>query len=58
MWTVVYISQNGKDIERLKQALSKEEILYMVRSGDDYFEILVPSKEIGLAHNVIIDTEM
>ncbi len=58
MWTVIYMSKDENDVSLLKQMLSDNDIIAMVRESDGYFEVLVPSQEVSPAHNIIIDTEI
>ena len=57
MWTVVYMSKNAEDISRLRGELRNSAVITAVRERDGFFEILVPSKEVALAHKTIIDME-
>lgn len=64
MWTVIYMTHDKNDIERLKACLEKEGILTMTRpintgdaegpSGEGY-ELLVPDSEVSQAHEIIIE---
>lgn len=63
MWTVVYIAQNRVIAEQLKQALSNEGLLVMLRPlgvpqlGDaGSVEILVPESEVEEAHEILTGT--
>ena len=58
MWTVVYMSKNEGEVARLKGILKKSAVISMMRKRDDFFEILVPSAEVSLAHRSIIDVEI
>lgn len=58
MWTIVYMAKNHGEVELLKKGLKDNNIISMVRKHDDYYEVLVPSLEVGSAHSVIIETEM
>ena len=42
----------------LKEKLDSAGIMTMMRSGDEFIEILVPSCEVDQAHNIIIDAEL
>lgn len=61
MWTVVYIAQNRPIAEMLKDMLTKEGLLIMLRSvgvapifGDSgAVEILVPDGETEEAHEIL-----
>lgn len=58
MWTVVYMSKNDEDIRALRSALREAGVISAVRKKDDFFELLVPSCEVSLAHKAIIDIEI
>ena len=58
MWTVVYMSKDAEDIERLRQALKNIKVISFVKKSADYFTLLVPSREVSLAHKTIIDMEI
>lgn len=58
MWTVIYMAKDENYVSLLKAVLGDNKVMAMVRHVDDYFEILVPSQEVALAHNIIIDTEI
>ena len=58
MWTVVYMSKNADEVTRLRNSLRDNAIISMLRKRDDFFEILVPSMEVSLAHKLIIDEEI
>ena len=58
MWTVVYMSKNADDIARLRIALRGIAVISAVRKRDEFFELLVPSMEVSLAHKTIIDMEI
>ena len=60
MWTVVYIAPNRSTAEMLKEVLTTEGLLVMLRSagvphlGDSgAVEILVPESEIEEAHEIL-----
>ncbi|MCL4426026.1 MAG: DUF2007 domain-containing protein [Firmicutes bacterium] len=60
MWAVVYIASNRMEAEMLKDFLSKEGLLVMLRplgvphQGDAAnFEILVPEGEVAEAHEIL-----
>lgn len=60
MWTVVYIAPNRSMAEMLKNYLSGEGVLVMLRSADvphlgdaGSVEILVPESEVEEAHEVL-----
>lgn len=59
MWTVVYMAKNIELAERLKAALSENDIMVMVRpiskEQTTGFEILVPGAEVEQALGIIID---
>ena len=63
MWTVVYISPNRPMAEMLKEVLTNEGLLVMLRSagvphlGDSgSVEILVPESEVEEAHEILTAT--
>ena len=58
MWTVVYMSKNEEDVICLRNSLRENGVISAVRKREDFFEILVPSREISLAHKAIIDMEL
>lgn len=58
MWTVVYMSKDAEDIDTLRQALKNIRVISFVKKSDEYFTLLVPSKEVSLAHKTIIDMEI
>ena len=58
MWTVIYMTKDEIDISLIKNKLKENDIMSMIRKRDEYFEVLVPEGEVGIAHNVIIETEI
>lgn len=52
------MAKDENDVSLLKVQLEDQGIMTMVRKSEDYIEILVPSSEVDLAHNIIIDTEL
>ena len=58
MWTVIYMAKDENDVSLLKEKLGEGGIMTMVKRVEDYIEILVPSREVDQAHNIIIDTEL
>lgn len=58
MWTVVYMSKDERDIASLRSALRGSAVISSVRKREDFFELLVPSCEVSLAHKAIIDMEI
>lgn len=52
------MAKDENDVSLLKVQLDEQGIMTMVRKVEDYIEILVPSREVDLAHNIIIDTEL
>ena len=58
MWTVVYMSKREDEVARLKNILRGKSVISMVRKRGDFFELLVPSMEVSLAHKSIIDAEI
>ena len=52
------MAKDENDVSLLKVQLDEQGIMNMVRRVDEYIEILVPSREIDQAHNIIIDTEL
>ncbi len=60
MWTVVYIAQNKTDAEMIKEILSAEGLLVMLRpagipqfGAGETFEVLVPESEAESAHEIL-----
>ena len=58
MWTVVYMAKDENNVDLLKKNFGANNIMAMIRKRDEYFEILVPSMEVPMAHGIIIDTEI
>ncbi|MBQ6907782.1 MAG: hypothetical protein IJR79_01255 [Clostridia bacterium] len=58
MWTVVYMSKDEGDILALRQALKNIKVISFVKKSDEFFTLLVPSREVSLAHKIIIDMEI
>lgn len=58
MWTIVYMVKNEATAYSVKEKLKADKIMVMLRKVDDFFEVLVPSAELSLAHKIIIDSEM
>ena len=58
MWTVVYMSKSADDIARLRNAFREIAVISAARKREDFFELLVPSCEVSLAHKTIIDMEI
>lgn len=65
MWTVVYIAPNRINAEMIKEILSAEGLLVMLRSagipqfGDGgAVEVLVPESEAESAHEILNDADM
>lgn len=58
MWTVVYMSKDEGDILALRQALKNIKVISFVKKSDEFFALLVPSREVSLAHKIIIDMEI
>lgn len=61
MWTSVYMSQNIETARNIRHKLEEVKIPVMLRSikvedraGEDCFELLVPSSELGDALDIII----
>lgn len=61
MWTSVYMSQSFDTAKDMRQKMEECKILVMLRSikmedraGEDCYELLVPSSELGEALNIII----
>ena len=61
MWTSVYMSQNLDTARQMRQKIEKFNILVMQRlikmvegTGEDCFELLVPSSEVSEALDIII----
>ena len=58
MWTVIYIAQNGKSAERIKERLTNEGFLVKMRATNlakQQFEILVPESELDEVQEVLKD---
>jgi len=60
VWTVVYIAQNRTNAEMIKEILSAEGLLVMLRpagipqfGAGDAFEVLVPESEAESAHEIL-----
>lgn len=58
MWTVVYMSKDERDIASLRSDLRGNAVISSVRKREDFFELLVPSCEVSIAHKAIIDMEI
>ena len=58
MWTVIYMAKIEEDVNLLKARLKENNIMARVKKVDDFFEVMVPSSEVGEAHTIIIDTEI
>ena len=58
MWTAVYMSKDASDIENLRLALKEINVISFVKKSDEFFTLLVPSREVSLAHKTIIDMEI
>lgn len=58
MWTAVYMSKDADDILALRQALKSISVISFVKKSDDFFTLLVPAREVALAHKTIIDMEI
>ena len=61
MWTSVYMSQNLETARVVRQKIEEDNILVMLRlikvengTGEDCFELLVPSAELSEALDIII----
>ena len=52
------MAKSHGDVALLKKGLKDNDIISIVRKHDDFYEVLVPSLEVGSAHNVIIETEI
>ena len=52
------MAKDENDVSLLKEKLGEGGIMTMVKRVEDYIEILVPSREVDQAHNIIIDTEL
>ena len=62
MWTTVYMTQNLDTARAMREKIEESRIIAVLRSirpmdsaGDDCFEILVPSAELGEALDIIIN---
>lgn len=58
MWTVIYMAKDEELILSLKEKLVAGKVMTMLRTRDEFFEILVPSAEVDRAHGIIIETEL
>lgn len=58
MWTAVYMSKDADDIFALRKALKGIRVISFVKKSDDFFTLLVPAREVSLAHKTIIDMEI
>jgi hypothetical protein len=52
------MSKDAEDIENLRDVLRGNAVISSVRKKEDFFELLVPSCEVSLAHKAIIDMEL
>lgn len=62
MWTAVYMTQSIDTARAMREKIEESKIIAVLRSirtedsaGDDCFEILVPSAELGEALDIIIN---
>lgn len=64
MWVTVYISQKSEDAEKIKACLESSDIAVKFKrsegedNGESCYEILVPSREVAEAHELILDAEL
>ncbi len=58
MWTVIYMTKDESGISLIKNKLKDSDIMTMIRRREEYFEVLVPSEEVSIAHNIIIEAEI
>lgn len=58
MWTIIYMTKDENHISLIKNKLKENEVITMVRKKEEYYEVLVPSAEVGIAHNIIIEAEI
>ena len=58
MWTVVYMSKDADNIAHLRDALRENAVISAMRKREEFFELLVPSREVSVAHKAIIDMEI
>ena len=58
MWTVIYMTKDESGMSLLKNKLKDSDVMTMIRRREEYFEVLVPSAEVSIAHNIIIETEI
>ena len=58
MWTVIYMAKDEAGVLLLKEKLKAQGVMTMMRSSEEFIEILVPSCEVDQAHNIIIDAEL
>ena len=64
MWTTVYISQKPEEAQNIRLRLEdagicvKSKRTINAESGESCYELLVPSRELQEAHNLIIDAEL
>lgn len=59
MWTVIYVTHQEEDVQRVQNKLNMEGFLVKLKKigkmDDAMFELLVPESEADEAHNVISD---
>lgn len=64
MWTVVYMTQDGKNANKVAELLAENNLIYKVRpvgnsdETDSCYEVLVPETEINEAHSIIIENNL
>ena len=58
MWTSIYITKNKDDLDTLHRLLRDSGIISCTKKGEEYFELYVPSAEMGAAQDIILDTEI
>lgn len=52
------MAKDEEGVSSLKGRLDASGIMTMVKRGQEFIEILVPSREVDQAHNIIIDAEL
>ncbi len=64
MWTVIYITQDKAELDKLRAAFEKYEIIIRIRevnkndSDSSVYEILVPDSEISQAHEILLSVQL
>lgn len=52
------MTKDENNVNILEKNFGANNIISMKRKRNDYYEILVPSMEVSMAHGIIIDTEI